>query len=305
MGVSRFLGYERFKITGFNQDLLFERLIKNGVILYEVKRVSVKESFFTIKVEDRKKLFAITDKMCYNIKTVKVFGLKNFFSSVKTWIVPFIGIIAFTVISYTFSNVYVESEFYGTGAVYSERVKNYLENEGLSPFTFYSQEKLKKLETKLLKDCDYLSFVALKKKGTHLEATLVKKSSAKIKKVEHKTDLLSSKSGTVKSITVYRGFANKKVGDSVSVGEVLVKSQGQIKDNTVDNGVIAFVEIITAVERSYEIDCNGSEDVIKDLAVILFKEETKIENAEYSVVKNTNGGQNVFTVRAEYVTAIT
>ncbi|MBS1455545.1 MAG: hypothetical protein HP008_00560, partial [Clostridia bacterium] len=162
---------KRVKVTGLNQTNLLKKLWVNGVTVYNYVKKSPKVCFFTVKREDFSKFFAITDKTCYNIKTIKEYGVKSFFKKIKNAAVFLIAFFVFSVASYAASAVFTGIDFYGSGAEYSERLTTYFNKQGFKSYRLFPDAKLKELETKTLKENDYLSFVSLKKRGSRLKAT--------------------------------------------------------------------------------------------------------------------------------------
>lgn len=297
---------KRVKVTGLNQTNLLKKLWVNGVTVYNYVKKSPKVCFFTVKREDFSKFFAITDKTCYNIKTIKEYGVKSFFKKIKNAAVFLIAFFVFSVASYAASAVFTGIDFYGSGAEYSERLTTYFNKQGFKSYRLFPDAKLKELETKTLKENDYLSFVSLKKRGSRLKATVIKKVKDLNVKNPIKTDLVSDVSGIVSSVQVYRGFAAVKVGDKVKKDDVLVKTKEFIMGNEVETDIIAMVTIRVTVNDKISLLTN---DPVA--AVVLYKTE-KEETGEYfdeisvkedKALKNKDGGYT-FNVTAIKTAAV-
>lgn len=297
---------KRVKVTGLNQTNLLKKLWVNGVTVYDYVKKSPKVCFFTVKREDFSKFFAITDKTCYNIKTIKEYGVKSFFKKIKNAAAFLIAFFVFTVASYAASAVFTGIDFYGSGAEYSERLTTYFNKQGFKSYRLFPDAKLKELETKTLKENDYLSFVSLKKRGSRLKATVIKKVKDLNVKNPIKTDLVSDVSGIVSSVQVYRGFAAVKVGDKVKKDDVLVKTKEFIMGNEVETDIIAMVTIRVTVNDKISLLTN---DPVA--AVVLYKTE-KEETGEYfdeisvkedKALKNKDGGYT-FNVTAIKTAAV-
>ena len=266
---------KRVKVTGLNQTNFLKKLWVNGVTVYDYVKKSPKVCFFTVKREDFSKFFAITDKTCYNIKTIKEYGVKSFFKKLKNAAVFIIAFFVFSGVSYAASAVFTGIDFYGSGAEYSERLTTYFNKQGFKSYRLFPKAKLKELENKALKENDYLSFISLKKRGSRLKATVIKKARDQNVKNPIKTDLVSDVNGIVSSVQVYRGFAAVKVGDEVKKGDILVKTKGLITGNEVETDIIAMVTIRVTVTDKITLLTN---DPIA--AASLYKTE-KEETGEY------------------------
>ena len=297
---------KRIKVTGLNQTNLLKKLWVNGITVYDYVKKSPKVCFFTVKREDFSKFFAITDKTCYNIKTIKEYGVKSFFKKIKNAAAFLIAFFVFTVASYAASAVFTGIDFYGSGAEYSERLTTYFNKQGFKSYRLFPEAKLKELETKTLKENDYLSFVSLKKRGSRLKATVIKKVKDLSVKNPIKTDLVSDVSGIVSSVRVYRGFSAVRVGDEVQKGDILVKTKGLIKDNEVETDIIAMVTIMVTVTDKITLLTN---DPVA--AAVLYKTEKEVAG-EYSdeifvkedeIFRNDDGGY-IFKVTAIKTVAV-
>ncbi len=271
--------------------------------MYNVVQKSPKVCFFTVPDEELTIFFAITNETCYNVKIIGNSGISKILSSLKKSAVILVAIVTFTLTAYLSSSVLIGVDFYGSGAEYSERLKTYLDKEGFKRFKFFPKSSLKRASDKALKDNGYLSFISLKKRGSRLLVTAVKKTAALPIKTPIDGDLVSTVSGTVSSITVYPGFTDLKVGDEVKTGDVLVRAEGSVKDEPVKSGVVAFITVKVFIEASVELLVDD-----ETAAVAFFNGDALLRGEVYEDINAIRKGESdkgfEFTVTAVKTVAV-
>lgn len=261
--------YVRYKVEGVNPNLLINKLSKNGVFVYKVKRVSPKIMLLTIPSKDTEKFFAITGELCYNVKKIKLggrfFPVIKFFSSVG--IVA--GIVFFLLFSVFSSDLIFKITYQGDGAEYYSAVNKYLNQSGIKKYSRFSQIDLNALSSSLVLNVPDISFAECTRRGGELKIYLV---SSKLGPplVESDTPLVSTVNGIIVDLKVYRGKPLKSIGDTVKVGDVLVDRSIDLQGNEL-SGVLAFVKI--SVEEKFEYF--SLQDNKEEVAIVLAKESSK------------------------------
>ena len=289
-------GYKKVRVIGMNQARLLSTLAGVGVSVFKVEKLSVKIMQFCVKNDECEKFFAITNKLCYNVLTIYDSGLKNKALFLLKRLGFILGAIVFFISTALPSLFVCKVEFLGDASVYSDRLNNYLIDNGVSTFTPFSKLDLDSLEVALLKDNDYLSFASIKKRGGTLivYAKLKTEPPTVIDSTIYK--LYSTVNGVVDGVTVYRGTATVKKGDAVSVGDLLVDGVVTIKDTTVASNVYATVNIIVTKTYEYFSEYDNMED-----ASIAYAELECGYKAEYSVIKKQEKGCFCYLVTAKYM----
>ena len=265
--IKKFL-YATYVVEGFNLDRLLNTLKKGNIDLYNVKKYSNKRMEITINLFNRKKLFAITKEMCYNIKKVKESGFFYPFLYFSRRIGVFLGALIFVGLTWFSQDFVFKIDYFGTGAVYKSVVEDILTEFGVSTFDRFSKIDLKKLSNDVLKKTDRFSFVSCYKHGNRLCIELVASPSSQSVISGDVYELKSPYSGTVESIKLYRGTAKVKEGDDVKEGDLLVDGNMIVKDQVVKTGVLAVVTIL--METTFEVKLVGND--MFDYAVTLANE---------------------------------
>ena len=244
--------YAYFEITGLNQDRLLNLLAKKDVKLYEIRKFSNKKMRLAIKMHEIEKFFAITRNLCYNIKRVKSGGKFYPVYRLSKRIGLTLGAIFFTVWLYFSSGFIYSVEYVGTGAVIKSEVTALLQSKGIGKYSKFSSIDLAVLSDEILAFSNKLSFAKCKKSGNRLIIELVLAQTNEKESLGKTSAIYSNVNGVIEDIKVYRGTAQKGIGDAVSLGELLVGGYAQIKDKTVEVSPIAYVSIICQKKERYE-----------------------------------------------------
>lgn len=288
--------YVTFEIKGLNADRLINTLKKRGVILYNIKKATNKSTFISVKFADSKKVFAISQKLCYNIRKVGTSGLLYPFYYLLTNVGLLIGLVLFVAISIISNNVIFDISLTGSGGVYKKQVYDILNEKGVKPFTLFSSVDLKQLSKDILVENDRLSFVSCEKVGNTLKIDLAI-AQDKTQTISGKaTTLMTDVDGEVESIKVYRGTAVKNVGDKVYSGEEIVSKWVTIKEQTIEVGVLAVVTLKCQFDYQYVSEKENDEE----FAVMIAENVLDKEIISKSVTKKRLNGKYLYNVNLLY-----
>ncbi len=284
-----------YSIKGLNLDRLINYASRKGIPLYNVKKIGAKRMRVTVNLADSEKFFAIAKELCYNIKKIRDYGVgfPVFFLLKNFGLV--IGAIIFITLSVLASDVILEISLSGTGRAYGREVKEYLQTLGVKEYTRFSSIDLDELGDKILKSNEHLSFATCKKSGNRLEIELVL-SKDKVQSLKGDVyELRADVDGVIEKIKVYRGTALFSVGDRVKAGDLLVGGYVEIKEQTVNVNLLAWVTVITEKKAVYYSNKQGQESVAQALA------EEELKDREIIGAKTTVKKVND---TYEYTTAI-
>ena len=260
------LYYTVYRVRGLNLDRLIGTLKKRGINLYDVKKKGQKTLILTVNGSDNEKFFAISQKLCYNIKRLGEKG-KHYplFLLIKN-LGATIGAVLFA-LSFLFINDLVFSfEFTGTGSVYKKEVENYLNGRGIVKFSRFSDLDLDALSDEILASSDKFSFAEAKKRGNRLIISLAEKKPNASTLTGTAKNLISTLNGVVEEVKVYRGTALVKQGDVIKDGDLLVDGYLTVKDVRVETNVIATVTVRTDWVFTYISDAINEEKFALALA---------------------------------------
>ena len=293
--------YEVFEIKGLNLDRLVNKLYKNGISLFDVKKISHKKLNIRIKKRDSKKFFAITKEMCYTYRKIKTVG-KGYpiFYFIKNVGVS-LGIALFIALSVFFNDVIFAFSFSGNGSVYQNKVIEYLNLCGIKEFSRFSSIDLSSLSDGIVENNSNILFAQCTKKGNRLNIELIKKEQDKEIVGGQSESLVSNCEGILQDIKVYRGTAVKNIGDKISVGDVIVDGYVVIKDKQVKTNVIAtaYVKVLENFTYTSYLD-NDNKNAILQATLLCENDDCVVE----SVDKYEKEGKYIYQVTISYITVI-
>lgn len=259
--------YVRYEIKGVNLDRLINYLQKSGVSLYDIKKFPDKRLRVSVNFKENQKFFAIIKDLCYtDIVKIKTFGFGYPIYYLYTHLGMLIGSIIFILILTFFSSFVCKIEYVGSGNVLKPQVESFLLSEGITPFTRIDESQMKSLAEKILKNNPRLSFVSCKKDGSVLYIDLALSKEKNQVSNANTEYFYSTIDGEIESFKVYKGTFLKQVGDTVSVGELLVEGYMTIKEQRTFTGILAFVTLKTSDLFVYESEKPMEEDVLFALA---------------------------------------
>ncbi len=291
------LYYSVYEITGLNLDLLIKALNRNGIILYDVKKLSNKRLRVRIYSKDDEKFFAITTKMCYNVKKLKNNGKYYPLVFLYRNVGIFIGALILCVLAYVSNDMIFSISFTGSGNVYSSEVVNYLNENGIREFTRFSSVNMSELADGILASSNNFSFVSCAKVGNRLKINLAL-SEDSIKTLNNNgQELYSDVDGVIEKIKVYRGSQLFNVNDVVKAGDKLVSNIVTVGSSEVNTGCLAYVTIITNFSYTYISDSDNCEE----LACIYATEALgDMEIVKTEVNKQFKKGKYIYFVTLSY-----
>lgn len=293
------LTYSTFSIEGLNVEFLLNRLKKNGVNVYNVKRITAKKTIITVPYNHTKKFFAISKELCYNVKKVKSGGRYYPFIRFISSISVVLGILFFSLFTYFSSNLVYTISFYGSGAKHQVAVKEYFSEIGVKKFSSFKSINLKELSKDIVLSVSDVAFAECVRRGGELKVYLVEN----VKDVGINTlaeNLVCSVNGVIESLSVYRGTPLKKVGDNVIDGETLVVGEEQANGKVIKTGVLAYVKIRAEKTFTFYDESDNKKETFLALAINLTKESPI--NYDISIEKINE--QYLYTIKIEYVKEI-
>ena len=286
-----------YRVEGLNLDRFINYAKKQGITLYNAKKVGNKRLIVTVSFNQSKKFFAIAKELCYNIKKLRDGGKALPFLNLYRLLGVFIGCIIISITATYCNDLLFGVSFTGSGSLYKREVLTYLSQRGIVPFARFSSFSTERLEDEILASNPHLSFVSCKKSGARLIIDL--------ELCKDKTNMLngnvysmvSDVDGSVESVKAYRGTAVVQVGDTVKAGDLLVDGYAVIKDQTVRINVLASVTLICQRDFTFTFDTEFEQE-----RAIIFAEQQLFgkEIVDSNVIVSEKGSQYIYTVNLRY-----
>lgn len=296
--MSFFVWREKVLLEGWMPERAMLRLRREGIPLYQVEKVAKNRILFRVKRKDIAKIFAIYPNMCYNNNTNGAYrvqalgaeGVGKYLLAVKNRVGLLLGGLLGFILILASQPLVLSVEVVGETA-YRREALEALNEVGIRRFSLYRKGSEDLVCAKLLAIKD-VEFCSVKKTGNRVAVEL--RVSPFPSAVTETGNMQAKRSGTLAAMTVLRGTALKKVGETVQAGETLVEDRF-----TTEQGGQVRVEIIARVciacVWESEIDAESEEEAFAHayLAAALTERDTlkktEIEN---------NG--NTYRVRLSY-----
>ena len=271
----------RVKINGLNLDMLINSLRRQGITLTNVVK-GEKSVTLTVRGKEFEKFFAICTNLCYNIQIIKTGGKLYPVYYLYKNIGIAIGIAVFFALSFLFGNMLFTVEYYGDGSDYSYIAQEVLSENGIKPFTFFSEIDLDGLANDIFSKTDKFVFVNAKRQGNRLVIQLIEKKQPHGVVDYSLKEIVSDVEGVIESVNLLRGTSLVKAGDKITVGQKIADGYETVKDNVIETGVFGSITVVTS--KSYEY--SSKQDGEKDIAVILAEQTLgESEKSEVKVIK--------------------
>ena len=218
--------YERLEIGGMMPERALLRLRRAGIPLYNVEKPQKDCLRLSVKKGDVEKVFAIYPKACYNengytpytVRSLGRTGLGRYVDFAKKRIGFIVGACLFCIAT-LFADSFVFGVEFSASSVYQRETYAVLEEYGLKPFSRYKKGNEDLICSKLL-SLDGVEFCSIRKSGMRIVVDM-RLNSDPILRLE-KGDMQAKHTGVILSLTAIKGTAQKRVGDSVQIGETLV-----------------------------------------------------------------------------------
>ncbi len=254
---------ETLEIEGVMPERALLRLKRAGISLYHLQKTRKNAILFRVKRKDIQKVFAIYPNVCYNRDSYSPYTLRRKGGVGIAKVLDFcknragfcLGGLAFLGCILASDNLVLGVSVVGN-TPYVREARIALAENGIKPFALYPKEKRDTVTAKLL-SLQGVEFCSVQKKGSWVVVEL-QKADLSFTPLQ-RGDLVASRSGVIDQICVLKGTPQKKVGDTVAVGEVLVEDYIEGKEGEqVSVEVVARVKIACEYEQSFP-NCSEEE----------------------------------------------
>lgn len=238
-----------FYIESLNASRVVEKLAQAGVVVLGAKKTQKNAVTVWVDGKDRKKVFAILPKACYNIKEVRPYGFERAWEWCKKSAGVLVGAALFLCAVCFMQTRILKIDVVGSGAYYSEQVLEILESGGARKFSALPAED-SAISAQIL-SLPRVSFCSLKMQGGVLTVTVEVSDENAL--IEGKP-LLSPADGVVEELVVLRGTPLVAVGDTVAKDAPVVDSAVAVGEKDSRSViVIARVRISFPVQAEYAL----------------------------------------------------
>ncbi|MBQ4586500.1 MAG: sporulation protein YqfD [Clostridia bacterium] len=238
---------------GLNLNLLIERLKKHGVNIYHVNKLDQKHTVIRIKYKDLSKAFAISQNMWYN--TILGYGgIIGLYKKLKKALLPIVLGAVFMVAAFFSDRLVLDIKITNSNKAQTAQILKVLDGAGIKKYKIVNVKDLKSVQESLYTGFNQISFVTIKKSGNRLIISPIYKKSPQ--SVDKNKSIIAQKSGKIIKLVVVSGTPLIKVGDTVSMGDVLVDGAVALADGTIiqQDAIASYQMVCTAYS---EITCDN------------------------------------------------
>ena len=289
----------RYEVTGAGICYLVEWLHGKNVSVYDVKYIE-NGVILTIAFKDRKKLFAISDNMCYNIKKIGYEGRFALVKRLSERVGLLIGAVAFLAAAIITDPIVTDFVYLGDAVYMRREIRTVLSEEGVDIGKRLNSETLGELGRKMTSSSDIFSFVSVRRKGHRLLIEAYR-AEPEILPLDVKRDkIISPVSGKILRLVVLSGTPRVSEGDNVEEGAVLIDAEFSHNEKTGETYALGEAEIIC--ELIYVYEGTGDDAIVKSRATVLALGELEgREILTVNAVITETDGKKLCTVRIEYI----
>lgn len=286
------IGYVNIQIEGYYIERFITTSIKDGILLWNIKRKNTNLVFAKVATYELDKLRenARKNQCLVTVKSQKgIPYLLKKYSKRKSFIITLLVLV---MVSIFLSKFVWNIEVTGNNTVKSEDIIKIVNDEGLKKGTLKSKVKTEKIINKIRLLREDVSWVGMEIKGTNVIISIVEaKEKPKIIDENDFTNIVASKDGVIAKAYAQNGTLMVKEGDKVRKGDILIS--GTIEEKYADKyyvNAIGEVQAKVLYSKTVKICKNeikrnrtGKKDTkfaikINDFKINLFKTLSKFKN---------------------------
>ncbi|MBT2214501.1 sporulation protein YqfD [Virgibacillus dakarensis] len=225
-------GYVTILVKGQMPELFFQKCVKRGILVWNVKKESQTACRGNVKLQDIKLIKEIkrgTDyKLSFVSKKGSPFLLKRFLR--KRELVT--GLLLSILLIFCLSNIIWDVKITGVPKDIEKKIVKQLDAYGIHPGSWsLTLEPPSVIQQKLVNDIPELLWVGVNKKGTTFFLEGVEKAIVKEKEVKGPRNLIATKKGVIQNMFVSKGLSKVQVNDYVEPGDILVSGKLNFAEN--------------------------------------------------------------------------
>ena len=211
------------EIKGVNLNRIFLECQKNNIELFNVNRKDYKNLEFDVHVKDRTKLNQIVKNGSYDYSVSSKFGFEIIKNQFFLHFGIILGFLLFVILNF-FSSFFVwDIKIYGNNRIEDDVILNVLKQNSVERGKPINIDAINTLENSITNQIEDISLCSVILKGTTVIINVKEKLFIEeIDGTNENDDIVATKNLTITKMIVVNGTAQKKVGDSVQKGEVIV-----------------------------------------------------------------------------------
>ena len=221
--ISYIRGYYIITVEGIGTERFLNHLIRNGIDVYNVSRISNTKIQIYIEREDIKLFKKIYRGSNFEVKVKQKMGLpflvKRIYKYKGMWICAIISLFLLIITSQFVTDIYIQSP----EGIKQDALRKELYEAGLKPGIYKKSIDRKAIRDHIMTEFDEVAYVSINVKGTNIFVTVTKKAETlKSDEQSNYCNIIATKNGIIEKVIPRSGNQVKNQGDIVQKGDVLL-----------------------------------------------------------------------------------
>ncbi|RKQ37825.1 sporulation protein YqfD [Oceanobacillus halophilus] len=219
-------GYVTILIKGKHPELFFQQCTRNGITVWDIRKIAEDSCEGNIKLSDVKKTRKLIRRTHFKLSFVKKKGYPFFYKRFMNKKPLLIALLLSFILAIFLSNILWKIEITGVPKEIEEKIEKQLDTYGIHRGTWiFSLDSPNTIQQKLVEDVPELLWVGVDQKGTTYYLEGVEKVIVKEAEKNQPRNLIATKKGVIKRMYVAKGLPMVQVNDYVEPGDLLVSGE--------------------------------------------------------------------------------
>lgn len=222
-GFSDFIkGYVQIEVKGSFCEKFLNLVIKKGIVIKNIYRVSVDKIYLTIYIKDFLKIKSVAKTSSCKIKIAKKIGAHFTFVKYRKRIILLSGIAICALLVYTMSNMIFTVEIYGNSTLKTEYIEQLLNKNGIRPFVF-NNIKGSDVAKSIMSKNENIAWIGIEVSGSKVVVEVVEKPNLpEVYDPEEQFNIIADADGIISYFQLKKGFSVVQMRDTVKKGQLLI-----------------------------------------------------------------------------------
>ena len=236
----------RLRVEGAYPERLLQRCLTQGARFARVRRSGPRTLILDTDAHSAEIVLALCKRYGLNHRVLRHGGLSALLQKIRSRWTLALGLILCTALCWSFlSRIWrIDVRFTGSVPGSEAALRRCIAEQGVRPGMAASAVDAERLQKCLLAEAGDYSFIGVRVQGVRL---LVEASpevpAPEVYEISRARDLVAARDGVVESVTVHSGEASVKAGETVRMGQTLIRGEeDRSKEET--NPVAALGEVI-------------------------------------------------------------
>ena len=221
--ISYIRGYYVITVEGVSVERFLNHLMRNGIKVYNVKKISSTKIEFNLDREDIKAFKNVYRGSNFQVKIKQSTGLpfilKRIYKNKGMWICGVISLFLLIMTSQFVTDIYIQVP----EGIKKEDIRKELYQVGLKPGVYKKSIDRKEIRDHIMLKFNDVAYLSINVKGTNIFVTVTKKAET-LKSVEQSNycNIIAKKDGIIEKVIARSGNSVVQKGDIVRKGDVLI-----------------------------------------------------------------------------------